>query len=89
MLLLLDEPFSALDAGTRRALRTELLDIKQTLSVPVLHVTHDLNEARLLGDAILPLAEGRIAPHWLDENDYAVPRTETDHEPAAVLCASA
>lgn len=69
-LLLLDEPFSALDAATRETLRHELRDLKQTLDIPIIHVTHDLGEARFLGDAILPVVNGRITPEWL-EHQYA------------------
>lgn len=88
-LLLLDEPFSALDAGTRRALRDTLGELKETLAIPILHVTHNLHEARLLGDAILPLAEGHLAPQWLDENDYGVPHPEMNLQPSTSLCATA
>ncbi len=48
--LLLDEPFSALDVNTRGCLQEELLNLKKTLSVPIVHVTHDPDEARLLAD---------------------------------------
>lgn len=65
-LLLLDEPFSALDAATREALRKELKDLKTSLDIPVIHVTHDLAEARYLGDTILPVVSGRVAPDWLE-----------------------
>ncbi|KAB1441348.1 ATP-binding cassette domain-containing protein [Pseudodesulfovibrio senegalensis] len=64
VLLLLDEPFSALDAGTRRSLRSELRDIKDELDIPVLHVTHDLEEAEYLGDSILAVDHGRVSPDW-------------------------
>ncbi|MCK9240503.1 ATP-binding cassette domain-containing protein [Desulfocurvus sp.] len=68
VLLLLDEPFSALDAATRRALRRELAALKGELGVPIVHVTHDLEEARELGDAIVAVEEGRISPDWLERN---------------------
>jgi len=64
VLLLLDEPFSALDAGTRRSLRSELKDIKSELDIPVLHVTHDLEEAEYLGDSILAVDHGHVSPDW-------------------------
>lgn len=73
VLLLLDEPFSALDAATRRALRQELAGLKTTLGVPVLHVTHDLEEARELGDAIVAVEEGRLCPEWLQRNGGDAP----------------
>ena len=65
-LLLLDEPFSALDAPTRSDLRRELLHQTKSLCIPVLLVTHDLYEAAELGDCIFPMTDGRHAPQWLD-----------------------
>jgi molybdate transport system ATP-binding protein len=67
VLLLLDEPFSALDVATRADLRHQLKDLKTELGIPILHVTHDLGEADFLGDFILPIVEGEISPQWLDE----------------------
>ena len=62
--LLLDEPFSALDAENRRKLRRELKDLKEDLSIPIIHVTHDLNEALVLGNDILSIVLGKMAPDW-------------------------
>jgi molybdate transport system ATP-binding protein len=64
--LLLDEPFSALDAATRAGLRRELLRVRQTSGLPIVHVTHDLAEAALLGDQVLALNNGRVDPGWFD-----------------------
>jgi len=64
-ILLLDEPFSALDATTRNDLRSELLHLTRSLNIPVLLVTHDLNEAVQLGDNIIPICDGHLAPEWL------------------------
>ena len=64
--LLLDEPFSALDAATRSALRQELLRVRETFAMPIIHVTHDLAEAALLGDQVLALNKGRPDPGWFD-----------------------
>ena len=58
--LLLDEPFSALDAPTRAQLRAELLDLLRTVGRPVLLVTHDLAEASMLADRIAVYDRGRI-----------------------------
>lgn len=63
--MLLDEPFSALDVITRRALREELKEFKKGLSIPTLYVTHDINEALFLADEILPVVEGRIDRDWM------------------------
>lgn len=58
--LLLDEPFSALDDALRADLRGELLRIRHDLALPVLFVTHDLREAYLLGDRIAVLDDGSL-----------------------------
>ena len=65
--LLLDEPFSALDLENRRRLRRELKALKEKLSIPIIHVTHDLNEALYLGDEVLSMVEGRLDHDWLDD----------------------
>jgi molybdate transport system ATP-binding protein len=58
--LLLDEPFSALDSPTRIRLRQDLLNLQAELQVPVLFVTHDLAEAQLLGKQMAVIADGRL-----------------------------
>jgi molybdate transport system ATP-binding protein len=63
--LLLDEPFSALDALTRRNLREELKSLKTELSIPIIHVTHDIREALYLGDEVLPVVQGKTAHKWM------------------------
>lgn len=64
--LLLDEPFSALDVTTRRKLQHLLLEIKTRLPIPIIHVTHDLEEATLLGDTIIAMEQGKESPNWLN-----------------------
>jgi len=64
-LLLLDEPFSALDVVTRRGLREELKSLKGRLSCPIIYVTHDINEALFLADEILPVVDGKIDSGWM------------------------
>lgn len=64
-LLLLDEPFSALDVITRRGLREELKGLKDTLSCPIIYVTHDINEALFLADEILPVVDGKSDKGWM------------------------
>jgi ABC-type nitrate/sulfonate/bicarbonate transport system ATPase subunit len=61
-LLLLDEPFGALDALTRRELQDWLLGLWEQLSITVLFITHDVEEALYLGDRVLVFAPrpGRI-----------------------------
>lgn len=59
-LLLLDEPFSALDEPTRVELRRDLRALQRQLRIPTLLVTHDLAEAYTLADRIAVMAAGRI-----------------------------
>ncbi|MCT4507621.1 MAG: ABC transporter ATP-binding protein [Tepidibacter sp.] len=59
-ILLLDEPFSALDNIIKQKLRTILLDIKQSFNIPIVFVTHDLDEAYMLGDKIAIMDEGKF-----------------------------
>jgi osmoprotectant transport system ATP-binding protein len=60
-LLLMDEPFGALDPITRAALQREFLALQQQLHKTVIFVTHDLREALLLGTRIALLDAGRLA----------------------------
>lgn len=57
--LLLDEPFSAVDRATREKLYRELAELRGQLSMPVILVTHDLDEAQMLADRICILSQGR------------------------------
>lgn len=58
--LLMDEPFGALDALTRRALQEQLKSLRQQLDITILFVTHDVMEAASLGDTITVMDQGRI-----------------------------
>ncbi len=58
--LLLDEPFSALDAPVREALRENLRGIVAASNIPVVMVTHDLAEARALADRLVVLVDGKV-----------------------------
>lgn len=58
--LLLDEPFAALDTPLRSRLRRDLLDVRQRFDVPILFVTHDLEEAHMLADQMAVYDEGRV-----------------------------
>ncbi len=59
-IVLLDEPFGALDAMTRRDLQRQFLDLKNRLTPTMVMVTHDIDEALRLGDRIAVLKEGRL-----------------------------
>ncbi len=58
--LLLDEPFSNLDAALRRRLRTEVHQLLVSLEVTTVFVTHDQEEAFVLGDQVAVMRQGRI-----------------------------
>jgi molybdate transport system ATP-binding protein len=72
-ILLLDEPFSALDVVTRRSLREQLRTIKGKFVVPILYVTHDIGEALRLADEIVPIVDGKINKRWLQRTIAGVP----------------
>lgn len=57
--LLLDEPFSAVDRATRQRLYLELAEMRRELAMPVILVTHDLDEAMMLADRMCVLHQGR------------------------------
>ena len=58
--LLLDEPFSAVDRATREKLHGEIIALRAHLRMPVVLVTHDVNEAQLLADRMVVIEKGRI-----------------------------
>ena len=62
--LLLDEPFSALDPVIRHKMRQDLARHKKRFNIPIIMVTHDLEEAEYLADQVLPIVEGKPAPLW-------------------------
>jgi len=57
-ILLLDEPFSAVDRMTRRRLQADLAALRQSLNIPILLVTHDIDEALGLADLITVMHRG-------------------------------
>ncbi len=57
--LLLDEPFSAVDRATRDRLHEELITLRAKLSMPVVLVTHDIGEAQTLSDRMVVIGQGR------------------------------
>jgi NitT/TauT family transport system ATP-binding protein len=80
-LLLMDEPFSALDAITRDVLQSELLRIWRATQTAVLFVTHDVREAVRLGQRVVLLSSrpGRVVQEWtVDGLDAAAQATVVD-----------
>jgi ABC-type Fe3+/spermidine/putrescine transport system ATPase subunit len=73
-LLLLDEPLSALDAKLRKSLRKEILRVQRELSVTTLYVTHDQEEALVLGDRVAVMRDGHIEQIDTPERIYNRPR---------------
>ena len=63
-ILLLDEPFGALDALTRRMMQREFVQILSEHPMTVLLVTHDVSEAVALADRIVELRDGIVAKEW-------------------------
>jgi glycine betaine/proline transport system ATP-binding protein len=59
-ILLMDEPFGALDPLIRREMQDELLALQSALKKTIIFITHDLNEALLLGDKIAIMKDGRV-----------------------------
>jgi NitT/TauT family transport system ATP-binding protein len=54
-ILLMDEPFSALDLFTRETLQDEVLDLRRKADVTIVFVTHDIDEAVYIGDRVIAL----------------------------------
>ncbi len=81
-LLLLDEPFSAVDAPTRDRLRAELPDWLSAFSIPVILVTHDREEAVEMADHLLVMHDGRIICSGAPEDVFLRP---TSLEVARIL----
>ena len=58
--LLLDEPFAALDRGLRQRLREDLADLQRRLQLPMLLITHDDDDVRVLADEVVQVQAGRV-----------------------------
>ena len=59
-LLLLDEPFSALDRGMREHLQEDIVNLQKEFALTVIYVTHNLEDAFLMGDKLAVFREGRL-----------------------------
>jgi molybdate transport system ATP-binding protein len=72
--LLLDEPFSAVDQMNRQTLYALLAELREDIAVPMVLVTHDLNEARLLADELVVMAEGVVLQQGRADAIHRAPR---------------
>jgi molybdate/tungstate transport system ATP-binding protein len=74
-ILLLDEPFAAVDPATRRELRRELRALHEREGITTLQVTHDFEDAMRLGDMVAVLAGGRIVQAGSPETVFRYPNS--------------
>ena len=92
-ILLMDEPFSALDPLIRTHLQDELLELQKKLDRTIIFVSHDLDEAFKLGDRIAIMEGGRIVQCGTPQDIFTNPTTDYVAEfvahmnPLGVLCA--
>ena len=72
--LMLDEPFSSLDAPLRTRVRGELLALHERLGVPYVLITHDAEDVAACADTVIALAQGRV----VEQGDAALPIPASD-----------
>ena len=76
LVLLLDEPFASLDNPVREELRLDLIRIREEDHVPVVFVTHDVEEAFVLSDQIVVLNDGKVEQIGSKEDIFYRPQTQ-------------
>ncbi len=92
-ILLMDEPFSALDPLIRARLQDELIELQQKLRRTIIFVSHDLDEAFKIGDRIAIMEGGRIVQCGTPQEIFSNPTNEyvadfvAHMNPLGVLCA--
>jgi NitT/TauT family transport system ATP-binding protein len=74
--LLMDEPFAALDVQTKATMQEAVLDLWQSTGKTVVFVTHDLDEAAFLSDVVVVLSSRPGRVHSIIRNPLARPRGE-------------
>jgi osmoprotectant transport system ATP-binding protein len=79
-LLLMDEPFGAVDPLNREILQTEFVKIQRTLKKTVVFVTHDLDEAIRVADRIVIMRDGEIVQNDTPEAVLATPKNKFVHD---------
>lgn len=72
-IMLMDEPFSALDPLIRRDIQSQLLELQRELQKTIVFITHDLNEAMRLGDRIAVMKDGAVVQNDTPEQILAKP----------------
>ena len=75
-ILLMDEPFGALDPLIRRDMQIELLEIQSKLKKTIIFITHDINEAFKLGDRVAVMKDGKIVQQGTPEDILNNPSDE-------------
>lgn len=74
-ILLMDEPFGAVDEIVRRSLQNEVLNIHKQLGITIFFITHDIKEALRLGDRVMVMKNGQIEQFDRAETVQAQPKT--------------
>lgn len=59
-MLLLDEPFSALDYGLRHKIRHEINELQQQLDIPIILISHDIEDVKLFGEHVIDIHNGKL-----------------------------
>jgi len=72
-ILILDEPFSAIDAGFRTNLWFEMKDFLSAIKIPVIHITHNLDEAMVLASKVGVLISGEIVQQGVKDEIFLKP----------------
>ncbi|MFB4212169.1 glycine betaine/L-proline ABC transporter ATP-binding protein [Shouchella sp. JSM 1781072] len=75
-ILLMDEPFSALDPLIRREMQLELLDIQERLQKTIIFITHDVNEAFKIGDRVAVMRDGKVVQIGTPEEIMEAPAND-------------
>ncbi|MHA6259687.1 quaternary amine ABC transporter ATP-binding protein [Sporosarcina sp. CAU 1771] len=75
-ILLMDEPFSALDPLIRREMQLELIDIQNRLQKTIIFITHDVNEAFKIGDRVAVMKDGKVEQVGTPEEILEQPANE-------------
>ena len=79
-IMLMDEPFAAVDPITRAILQEEFLQIQQEVGKTIIFVTHDIDEAITMGDRIALLRAGRLVQYDTPDDLLAKPRDDFARE---------